>query len=305
MKIPTVSVVMITYGHEKYIKEAINGIFMQQTYFPVELIIANDCSPDNTDKVVEKSLLNASENVIVKYTRHEKNLGMIPNFIWALQQCKGKYIALCEGDDYWTDPKKLQKQVDFMVLNPKYSMCFTSVKKYYQDKHIFKDWHIELKQKDYSANEIISNLLIPTCTAVFRNDNNDNFKNLFENKNFVFADMIMWLHLLEKGRIFCLPFESGVYRRNEGSVSGIMSLELQLRLLKQHEEIAISFEGKYKNLEKKYLSRQYLVASLKLLINKDLRYKEYFMKSIRKSIVYLPINILYVVSKFIKNDYIL
>lgn len=115
-----VSVIMITYGHENYIEEAINGVFMQQTDFPVELIIANDCSPDNTDEVVTNLMAKAPENVTVKYTRHDSNKGMGSNFTWAAGQCTGKYIAHCEGDDYWTDPLKLQKQVDFLDKNLSY-----------------------------------------------------------------------------------------------------------------------------------------------------------------------------------------
>lgn len=123
-----VSVVMITYGHEKYIRQAIEGVLMQQGDFDLELVIANDCSPDNTDAVVQDVLSHHSNAHWIRYVRHEKNIGMMPNFIFALQQAKGKYIALCEGDDYWTDPCKLQKQVDFLEANPDYSICWTKYK---------------------------------------------------------------------------------------------------------------------------------------------------------------------------------
>ena len=105
-----VSVVMITYGHEKFIREAIEGVLMQECDFEVELILANDCSPDQTDSVIQDIIKNHPKGCWIKYIRQENNIGMMPNFIFALKQCKGKYIALCEGDDYWTDPLKLQKQ---------------------------------------------------------------------------------------------------------------------------------------------------------------------------------------------------
>ena len=118
--LPKVSVVTITYGHEKYITETLDGVLMQQYDGPVEFIIANDNSPDATDEVVKKYFLEnpAPSNFEIKYTKHETNKGMMPNFIWALEQTTGKYIALCEGDDYWIDPLKLQKQVDFLESNP-------------------------------------------------------------------------------------------------------------------------------------------------------------------------------------------
>jgi glycosyltransferase involved in cell wall biosynthesis len=118
-----VSVDMITYKHEQYIAQAIEGVLMQQTNFNYELVIANDCSPDNTDAIVKHYINHHPKGHLIKYFRHEMNLGMQKNGLFAVQQCYGKYIALCEGDDYWTDPLKLQKQVDFMEANPEVSLC--------------------------------------------------------------------------------------------------------------------------------------------------------------------------------------
>ena len=111
---------MITYGHEKYIREAIEGVLMQEGDFELELIVANDCSPDDTDTVLHAILKEHPRASCVRYFKHEENKGMMPNFVFALQQATGKYIALCDGDDYWTDPYKLQKQVDFLEVNDDY-----------------------------------------------------------------------------------------------------------------------------------------------------------------------------------------
>ncbi len=119
-----VSVCMITYGHEKFIEQAINGVLMQECDFEVELIIANDSSPDQTDAVIQSILDNHPRASWIKYTKHEKNLGMMPNFIFALKECVGEYIALCDGDDYWTDTLKLKKQVVFLDRNKDYVACF-------------------------------------------------------------------------------------------------------------------------------------------------------------------------------------
>jgi glycosyltransferase involved in cell wall biosynthesis len=126
--IPIISVVMITYAHEKYIQEAIEGVFLQQFNGTIELIIANDHSPDATDEIVKRVIKNAPQHIKVNYTYHEINKGMMPNFVWALQQTNGKYIAICEGDDYWTDPLKLQKQVSFLEENLDCSICFHAAK---------------------------------------------------------------------------------------------------------------------------------------------------------------------------------
>ncbi len=121
---PLVSVCMITYNHENLIKDAIEGILMQKTSFPIELIIGEDCSTDNTRKIVEDYEEKYPEIIFAQYS--EKNLGMINNFLKVLQAARGKYIALCEGDDYWIDPLKLQKQVDFLEANPDYGLVHTS-----------------------------------------------------------------------------------------------------------------------------------------------------------------------------------
>src|SRR5690554_5556553 len=113
----TVSVVMITYNHELYIKEAIEGVLMQECSFNVELIIADDNSPDKTEEIVLDIIKNHKHGYWISYVKHKKNKGMMPNFIWALKKATGQYIALCEGDDYWIDPLKLQKQVDFLEEN--------------------------------------------------------------------------------------------------------------------------------------------------------------------------------------------
>lgn len=130
-----VSVVMITYGHEMYIKQAVEGILMQESDFKIELIIADDNSPDNTENVVSKIINEHPRGHTVKYTRHIQNMGMMSNFVWALQQGTGKYIALCEGDDYWVDPLKLQKQFDFMESNEDCSICFHAWENVIASKH--------------------------------------------------------------------------------------------------------------------------------------------------------------------------
>lgn len=119
---PLVSVCMITFNHEKYVRQAIEGVLMQQCTFPFELVIGEDCSTDSTREICEQ-FVKQYENII-RLLPSERNLGMMANFIRTLQACTGKYIALCEGDDYWTDPYKLQKQVDFLEANPDFVFTF-------------------------------------------------------------------------------------------------------------------------------------------------------------------------------------
>ena len=133
MKQALVSISCITYNHQDFIEECLNGFFIQQCNFDVELVISDDKSTDGTVKVIERCLQRKPDNFTIRFTAHETNMGAAPNFVWCMEQCAGKYIALCEGDDYWTDPHKLQKQVDFLEANPNCYLYTTNAVRQYED----------------------------------------------------------------------------------------------------------------------------------------------------------------------------
>jgi glycosyltransferase involved in cell wall biosynthesis len=115
---PKVSVCMIAYKHEAYIRQAIESILSQDVDFPIELVIGDDCSPDGTAAICEEF---ARRDARVRLLSRERNLGVMPNFTRTLLACTGDYIAVCEGDDYWSDPQKLRKQVQFLDVHPDYA----------------------------------------------------------------------------------------------------------------------------------------------------------------------------------------
>jgi glycosyltransferase involved in cell wall biosynthesis len=121
---PTVSVCMVTFNHSRYIKTAIESVLAQKSDFFIELIIADDCSTDDTSMIIRGLIEQNSSNysIRIEYLRNDRNLGMMRTLMNALSNCKGKFIALLDGDDYWMNPNKLQKQVDFLELNPSYVM---------------------------------------------------------------------------------------------------------------------------------------------------------------------------------------
>lgn len=119
--LPLISIVMIAYNLEKYLIDAIESVLDQKTNFKVELVIGEDCSKDNTRAIAIEYELKYPE--LIKVLLPEKNLGLTPNCIATHNACSGKYIALLDGDDYWTDSLKLQKQVEFLETHPEYSGC--------------------------------------------------------------------------------------------------------------------------------------------------------------------------------------
>ncbi len=211
-----VSVCMITYNHEKFISEAIEGVLMQKTTFPIELIIGEDCSTDTTRSICIDYQKNYPE--IIKLQLPETNKGMMRNFIENMQAATGKYIALCEGDDYWTDPYKLQKQVDFLDANEEYSFCFhdniilnqkTGEKRIRIGERLI-DRTVDLKS-------IILEKNMATATLVFRNI--INWKKIPEWFSQIGqGDYGLVVLLAEKGFGQFLPDVMSVYRIHDGGV---------------------------------------------------------------------------------------
>lgn len=114
---------MITYNHEQYIERAIQGILQQVTDFEIELVIGEDYSEDGTREICATYAHDYPE--IVKLLPKSERKGMSKNFLDTINMCKSKYIAFCEGDDYWIDPNKLQMQVDFLEKNPSFALSST------------------------------------------------------------------------------------------------------------------------------------------------------------------------------------
>lgn len=117
-----VTITSTTYNLSAYIKQALDSWLMQKTTFPVEILISDDGSTDGTIEIVESYMKDHPNIRLIK----NNHAGMMPNFIKSIEECSGKYIALCDGDDYWIDENKLQKQYDFMEAHPDFSACFTN-----------------------------------------------------------------------------------------------------------------------------------------------------------------------------------
>ncbi|MDX1774893.1 glycosyltransferase [Oceanihabitans sediminis] len=212
---PMVSVCMITYGHEKYIEEAITNVLNQEVDFEFELVVANDCSPDNTDTIIKNIIDTHQKGELINYYSHKKNMGMMPNFVFALKKCKGKYIALCEGDDYWTDTLKLQKQVGFLEMNLDYNISFHPIK-------IFNENSQEL-QVDSITREVpnVTDILdlakgnyIHTASVVLRN----NFKLKKWFLKVYIGDWALYMLAVKNNKVAKLEGTMAVYRVHDLSV---------------------------------------------------------------------------------------
>lgn len=262
---------MITYGHEKYIKEAIDSILAQKTNFTIEFIISNDKSPDNSDEIIKNAIKNAPENFIIKYYNQPINLGMNANFDWALKQCTGEYIALCEGDDYWTNESKAQIQVDFLDSHLDFSMYFHKAEN--PTEKVIQD----IEKKKYNDIEILNNWYIQAGTVMFRNNLTPNEYALLSDKNVFFPDIILFIIIANKGKMWGTNENMSLYRFNEGSFTNSeKSIEYYEKLFNHLRLISTIYDSKYKPYNKHRVKSQ----AYKL-------FRHYALKGNPKTIKYL------------------
>lgn len=211
-----VSACIIAYNHQDHIIDCLEGALSQKLNCEYEIVIGEDRSTDATLKICEEYASNYPDKI--RLLKRETNLGMIGNWIDTIKSCKGLYVAICEGDDYWTDPFKLQKQVDFLESNPEFSICFTDYKEFYENKKRFEQPELCQKYRvidTFSRNDIILNNFIPTLTVVFRNN-----KEIlgYIKEEFFPADWFVHILNSKYGKIKFLPFKSAVYRIHDGGV---------------------------------------------------------------------------------------
>lgn len=161
-----VSVLTTTYNHEQFIAQNIIGVLAQQTDFAVEHVIGDDCSTDGTRAVVEDFWRQRPD--VIRPILRAHNIGRRANFIECFHACRGDYIAIVEGDDYWTASHKLQAQADFLDANPDFAVCFHALEHRYEDGS--QPPRVNRSTRDrYTLDDLLANNVVPTCTVMFRN----------------------------------------------------------------------------------------------------------------------------------------
>jgi glycosyltransferase involved in cell wall biosynthesis len=225
------SVCCVTYNHEKYIHQAIEGFLMQKTTFKYEILIGEDCSTDNTRKIIEEYVLRYPDKI--KLITSEFNVGAHKNAERVSKEVKGKYIALCDGDDHWTDPLKLQKQVDFLEQNHGYIMCCHYSKRIKENNEIH---YMNLSPKPiiYSFEDILFDNDFETVllSVVFKNTAEINemyAADWFYKCNAPDRFLKLYATFTSGKKIYVLPEVMGCYRQHTG---GIWST-LQPKMIKQ------------------------------------------------------------------------
>lgn len=286
---------MITYNHEKFIAQAIESVLMQKTSFPFELVIGEDCSTDKTREICQNFKNNYPDRI--ELILNDSNIGMMPNFVQTLKACKGKYVALLEGDDYWTYPNKLQEQVEFLETNPEYVMCFHNSKLFYEDDSFRTGLFIKKKIKNtFTIKDILRGNFIPTQSVVFRNSLIKEFPQWFYHA--MPGDWFLHIFNAHYGLIKYFNEVWATYRIHKGGVysgpSKICNFEKTIIALEKYcEEIDL----KYRKYIKRALSKRYFSVG-KLLLKNNMK-KEALKKTI-KSVKIYPLSVIFVFHEYAK-----
>ena len=223
------SICCITYNHELFIARAIEGFLIQQTSFEVEIIVGDDSSTDGTLQILETYRHQYPQ--LIRILASEKNLGPLQNEYNVLSAANGKYIAYCEGDDYWTDPHKLQKQVDFMELNPEYSVSFHRCRHYDWDRAEWNDDNCgqffinnTITGIDITLSMFFNRWITQPLTMVYRRKAIDPDIAM---KYRSYRDIHQIYHLLENGKGYLFAFDGGVRIMHRSGLASMKDIEYQ------------------------------------------------------------------------------
>lgn len=260
-----VSVLIVTYNHEKYIAQAIQSALDQETNFDYEIVIGEDCSTDNTRTIVTDFHSRFPDKIRVLL--RETNLGGSGNrnFVQTLQSCQGEYVAICEGDDYWTSPDKLQKQADFLDHHHECSISFHNVLRFYEDGCQESREMCPADQKQISTLEdlLVANF-IPTCSVMFRNRMVLAFPDWYYSH--ISGDRLLWILLAQFGKIGYVKDVMGAYRIHQGGVwSSLNEIGRQQSTMAMLQTINSYFHYAYDNIISVSLTKNWEVLEATLI----------------------------------------
>lgn len=215
MEQPKVIVWCLTYNQKDFIRDALDGFVMQKTSFPFEVVVHDDASTDGTTDIVV-DYAQKFPDIITPMVEQENQWqkGGLKHIIDIMndKHRRAQYIAFCEGDDYWTDPQKLQRQVDFLDSHPDYSMCFHSAKKKYEtDAKAWIDCE-HIQDKDYDPTDVFVNWTVPTASVLCRKEAMDFYANLKHPERIQNYDIFIILSCAMIGKIRGMHEQMSVYR---------------------------------------------------------------------------------------------
>lgn len=226
-----ISVIITSYNHQAYIEQCVESILGQKGDFEMEIVVGDDCSRDRTGAILEEYRQKHPD--LFHILRENKNLGITRNLKRCLDACTGEYIAICEGDDYWTDPYKLQKQMAFLVERPDYAMCFSTLNLYYEaeNKFVLFEDQLQFPHEEVNIHDLIKNNLIGnfSCCMYRTSAVRKLSPRMFE---FFTVDWMFNMAISQVGRIGYIRESLSVYRKHDsGAWTGKTQVQQATELL--------------------------------------------------------------------------
>lgn len=287
-----VSVICLTYNHEKHIARALDGFVNQKTNFDFEVLVHDDCSTDGTAEIIRdyaQRYPDIIKPILQTVNQYSQGIWIDRDIVAPL--AKGRYVAYCEGDDYWSDPNKLQKQYDFLSANPSYSAC--AHKTVFHNMGTGEDYLVPSikKDRDYSLEEItmVGGSLFGTNSFMVRRELVVDMPDCFLMSGF--SDFQLFMYAAMNGKVRCLNAAMSVYNIGvAGSWTQTMMEDKQRRIhhcqvfIKLLDQIDEYFAGKYHNLlNKKRREMEYLILAIEEDC-KGMRKPEYFPFYLRDAV---------------------
>ena len=252
MDTPLVSVCSMVYNHAPFLRDFFEGVLMQKTSYPFEIVVHDDASTDDSVKIIREYESRYPDIIKPIFQTENKLSKGIPIMTYLLCDVRGKYIAYCDGDDYWIDPLKLQKQIDFLETHPDYSICGGNYRWQIVGEDSFHDGEKMLQYprgKTVTLDDFFDSYLFKTSTVCFRKEcayNMAKYKLSF--------DDVLYCVSLEKGKGFIFPEPFTVYRLHPGSVNAHKNRRQRLQFSDTfNREMLPDFGYRSKSLRKRYI----------------------------------------------------
>lgn len=264
----------LVYNHEPYLRDCLEGFVSQKTDFPFKAIVHDDCSTDGSAAIIREyaeKYPHIIEPIYETENQWRKGGGALDKVMYDAILGRSDYIAYCEGDDYWIDPMKLQKQVDFLDNNPDYAMCFSACK-------IQNDFNLRtstsgesVTDRDYESSELLKTWCVPTASILIRSHIAKDERILKYDKRKTCGDIFIILTAADYGKVRGMKDKMTVYRLNPGSVMNRTYSEAA------QKRAMLSFLGHYTFIKEKYpkVSRS-LIRNLRFNTQSDILFSDLF-----------------------------
>lgn len=209
------SIVVVTYNQDKYIRTCLDSILMQEIDVDYEVLVADDCSTDSTPQICDEY---GALHPQFKIFHHKKNIGLLQNWEFVMNRCEGEYIAILEGDDYWIQSDKLKKQISFLDTHKEFSAVFTRAKIHYMDEgaEVSDERYLpSLEEREYSEREICERFIVLSSSLMFRNC----LCPIHYTDQLLYADLYTFILLSKKGKMYCIGEQTAAYRIHKNNLS--------------------------------------------------------------------------------------